>query len=193
MPPKVKITKKQVRDTAMELVRREGIGALNARALASLLGCSTQPIFSQYETMEALKNDVIAQANAIYADYLQTAMIAGIYPPYKAGGMAYIRFASEEKELFRLLFMRDRTGEDQRPDAQWKQIVALVQKATGYSDEMAELFHLEMWSYVHGIAAMSATSYLKLETGMVSDMLTDAFMGLKARFAERSRENNECN
>ena len=34
------------------------------------------------------------------------------YPPYKAMGMGYIRFAAEERELFRLLFMRDRSGEE---------------------------------------------------------------------------------
>ena len=36
-------------------------------------------------------------------------MAEGKYPPYKASGMAYIRFAKEEKELFKLLFMRDRS------------------------------------------------------------------------------------
>ena len=38
-------------------------------------------------------------------------MTDGKYPPYKASGIAYIQFAKEEKELFKLLFMRDRTGE----------------------------------------------------------------------------------
>lgn len=192
MPPKVKVTKEQIRDTAVELVRREGIGALNARALASLLGCSTQPVFSQYETMEALRADVLAQANAIYQSYLREDMAAGVYPPYKASGMAYIRFAGEEKELFRLLFMRDRTGEEQSPDESWEAICALIQNITGYSRETAERFHLEMWSYVHGIAVMFATSYLSLETETVSAMLTDAFLGFKHVFAERGKK-DECN
>ena len=39
-------------------------------------------------------------------------MSAGQYPPYKASGMAYIRFAREQRELFKLLFMRDRTNEE---------------------------------------------------------------------------------
>ena len=34
-------------------------------------------------------------------------MSTGKYLPYKANGMVYIRFAREEKELFKLLFMYD--------------------------------------------------------------------------------------
>ena len=55
MPPKVKITKEDIIKTAIELVRREGTGALNARAIAAALSCSTQPIFSNFETMDELQ------------------------------------------------------------------------------------------------------------------------------------------
>ena len=41
----------------------------------------------------------------MYRQYIAEDMSSGEYPPYKASGMAYIRFADEERELFRLLFM----------------------------------------------------------------------------------------
>ena len=39
-----------------------------------------------------------------------------------------------------------------------------------------------MWAYVHGIAAMTATGFLKLDTELISEMMTDAYQGLKMRY-----------
>jgi hypothetical protein len=44
MPPKVKITKEEIIQTALFLVRENGEQAINARAIATALHCSTQPI-----------------------------------------------------------------------------------------------------------------------------------------------------
>lgn len=185
MPPKAKVTKELILEAAMEMVRTAGIGCLNARSLAARLGCSTQPIFSQYDSMEVLKADVLEKAYGRYLSYLKEDMDSGAYPAYKASGMAYIRFAGEEKELFKLLFMRDRTGEEKAVGPDWEIVCEVIQKNTGLSREMAERFHLEMWCFVHGIAAMSATSYLQLDMQTMSRMLTDSYEGLKARFAGR--------
>lgn len=38
-------------------------------------------------------------------------MANGQMPPYKEMGMAFLRFAHEEAALYRLLFLRDRSGE----------------------------------------------------------------------------------
>ena len=116
MPPKIKVTKENILSAAVELVRECGAEALNARALAKKLGSSTQPIFSNYTSMEELKQEVIKSAEGIYKNYLNADMEKGEYPPYKASGMSYIRFAGEQQELFKLLFMRDRTDE-QIPDS----------------------------------------------------------------------------
>ena len=55
MPPKVKITKNDIIKTALELVRESGAQSLNARAVAGKLACSTQPVFSNFATMEELQ------------------------------------------------------------------------------------------------------------------------------------------
>ena len=52
MPPKVKISKEDILQTAIELVRKGGEEAVNARAIAGALNCSTQPIFSNFASME---------------------------------------------------------------------------------------------------------------------------------------------
>lgn len=187
MPPKSRVTRQAVLAAAVELVREEGAQALNARALAKRLGCSTQPVFSNYATMEALRADVIAAGMERYHAYLAESMGSGQYPPYKASGMGYIRFALEEKELFKLLFMRDRSGEVIGEDLEEVgPIIALIQEKTGMSFERARRFHLEMWLYVHGAATMLATGYLPWTMEDIDAMLTDAFEGLRMRFNEES-------
>lgn len=183
MPPKVKVTKEEIIRAAVDVVREKGAGALNARAVAAGLGVSTQPIFSHYKTMDALKADVIAYANGLYQSFLQRDMTSGEYPVYKGSGMAYIRFAREEKELFKLLFMRDRSDEviPQNFD-EIKPILQIIQQSTGLSEQDASLLHLEMWVCVHGIATMLATSYLEWNKETISRILTDSYMGLKERF-----------
>lgn len=183
MPPKTRIEKDDIVKAAADIVRENGIAALNARAVAAKLGVSTQPIFSNYSTMEELKGGVLDYAHKIYCGYLEKDMTSGEYPIYKASGMAYIRFAQEERELFKLLFMRDRTDEKiVQKDDEFKPIVGIIMKNLGISEEEATMFHLEMWVYVHGIASMIATSYLEWDKETISRMLTDLFIGLKERY-----------
>ncbi|MBD5459619.1 MAG: TetR/AcrR family transcriptional regulator, partial [Lachnospiraceae bacterium] len=175
MPPKVKITRDNIIDSALRIIRQKGMEALGARNIAADLGCSTQPVFSNFSTMEELKAAAIQAADALYQDYLRREIDRCEFPPYKASGMAYIRFAREERQLFRLLFMRNRSGEKiDETTEELEQLTALLQRTVGLSREDAFLFHLEMWMYVHGIATMIATSYLEWDQQMISQMLTDA-------------------
>ena len=50
----------------------------------------------------------------------------------------------------------------------------------------AKLFHLEMWAFVHGIAVMFATKFLDLDWQLVSQMLSDMFLGLKKQFEQEA-------
>ena len=182
MPPKFKFTRDEITSTALNLTRKAGPDGLTARALAEELGCSVKPIFGLFKNMEEVQGAVLAAAQDLYQSYLAEDMAAGNYPPYKASGMGYIRFAKEEKELFKLLFMCDRKGEPPEPGREMDVIIPLIIKNTGLSKEKAERFHLELWIFVHGIASMIATSFLDWEMETVSEVLTDAYMGLKTRF-----------
>lgn len=183
MPPKIKITKEEIIQAGLDLVRRGGDTALNARNIAAALGCSTQPLFSNYASMEELRSAVIVAAVAVYDRFAADQVAACDAPAYKASGMAYIRFAKEERNLFSLLFMRDRASREEAFEQRlFDEMGNLVQDYVGLESDRARLFHLEMWAFVHGIAAMMATGYLELDMDLVSMMLTDAYQGLKQRF-----------
>lgn len=183
MPPKVKITKENIVNTALEIVKNSGVEALNARNIAIALNCSTQPIFSNFESMEDLKFAVAENANELYKKYIKNEVSKGEYPEYKASGMAYIRFAKEEKELFKLLFMCDRQDRTIPKDTEsFSDMARILQNSVGLHRDSATLFHLEMWVYVHGIATMFATDFLDLEWELISKMMSDCYQGLKKQY-----------
>ncbi len=183
MPRKFLFTKEQILEAALDLTREKGFGAVSARALGNKLGTSSQPIFGYFENMADVQSGIIEAANNLYRSYLDEDMASGKYPPYKASGMAYIRFAREEKELFKLLFMRDRTEEEKATAApETEMLLDLICKQVSIPRESAMLFFLEMWAYVHGIATMLATGYFDWSEELCSQSLTDMYRGLKCKY-----------
>ena len=183
MPPITRITKESIAEAALEICRRGGFELLNARAVAAELGCSTQPIFTSYSSMEELKAEVVGLAERMCESYVEGEVKRGEYPVYKASGMGYIAFAREESELFKILYMRDRTWDTRaQSTALWDKMMPVVKNNTGLDGDEGELFHLEMWVVVHGIAAMIASGYMDIDTELASRMLTDTYLGLKRHF-----------
>ena len=167
----------------MELVRKKGTDGLTTRALAARLNCSTQPIFSNFPNMESLKKLVHDKAYELYVKRTFDSMSSGKYTPYKASGMAYIEFAVEEPQLFRMLYMCDRTGEEHIDDtAESEAIIAVMMESTGLSYQYAHLLHTELWVLVHGLAVMYATGFEEYDENEASGMLTDVYLGVLSRF-----------
>ena len=188
MPKKQQITKEMILQAALDTVRKEGPGALGARAVARQLGASTQPVFSQFSSIGELEQAAYCEAVALYNRRVEAAMQSSDRP-YRAAGLAYITFAREEPQLFRWLFMRDRSKDPADDPVETEPFLAILQKTLGLSREDALLFYLEMWTVVHGIATMVATSYFNWNEETISRVLTDFYRGLQARF--QKEEPNE--
>lgn len=190
MPRQFRFTKDEIIDASITIVREKGFKAISAREIGKTLSSSSKPIFSLFENMEEVNNEIIKRAYTIYTQYIENAMKKNKWPKYKASGMAYISFAKEERELFKLLFMRDRTNEEVEK-LNFSPFTEILEKQLGITKDEAELFHLEMWICVHGIASMIATSFLDLDEETISNILSDNFLGLKNRFLEKKNESNK--
>lgn len=190
MPPKFRFTREEIVNAALALTEEGGPNAVTARALAARLGSSAKPIFGLFESMEALQRAVLAAAFEKYERFLAAEMARGEYKPYKASGMAYIHFARDERELFKLLFMRERSREEQRdtPHEDVKPLLRLICQNTGMTEEQAARFHTEMWLLVHGIATMIATSFLDWSDEDISRALTDVYEGMTLRWVRKENQ-----
>jgi hypothetical protein len=139
--------------------------------------------------MDELRSDVMQAAKKLYLQYIEVGMKDPAYPPYKASGISYIKFAKEEKELFKLLFMRDRSQEKIKQDREdLSELLHLITANTGMSMDDAYMFHMEMWIFVHGIATMIATSYVNWDKETISRMMTDAYQGIKERYKDKKEK-----
>ena len=108
MPPKVKFQREEILQAALQITRKQGIDALTARELAAALGVSTRPIFTYFSTMDELKAEVYTLAKALYRESVERGLAGPI--PVLGLWRQYLRFAREEPELYRLLFLRRPDG-----------------------------------------------------------------------------------
>lgn len=179
MPAKKQITKAIISEKSFDYVRRKGIDALNMRDVAKECKCSTQPIYLAYKGIDELKQDIAQRAYEEFNNCLLKEIKSGIYPEYKAIGIGYIRFAIEERELFKYLFMRNRSkdkgGVEQNS---FDGAIMTIMKNYGLYRDDAVTLHAEMWIFVHGIATMIATDYLDWDFETINRMITDAYKGL---------------
>lgn len=188
MPPKTKVSREMIAKGAFELVKRDGIDALSAKNLAKELSCSTQPLFWWYANMEEIKSVVLARANSMFEECLKSGDDGA--NPYKAIGINYIRFAKEQKQLFKALFMSDNNGRDVLSSIEQMPFILDALNTQSVMDkECSRIVMREMWLFAHGIATMTATDTAQFEQEDVNRMLSDVFKGLLNNYGEKPYKN----
>lgn len=173
MARKALITEEALLSSAFDLIREEGFEQVTARKLAAKAGCSTQPIFRLYESMEQLIGEVYARAIRYFAAFYHSHPGNSGYP-FVSLGMAYIRFASEEKQLFRLLFLSQHRGEKSMYELLNGEDGTITREAAHASKmgcaKPQELF-MKMWIFVHGAACMTITGDYDLTEAQTKSLL----------------------
>lgn len=160
MPPTVRFTRDAVLHAACQLMRREGMEALNARAIAKELGGSTQPIFRLFTNMEDLHRELILYVARQFQAHAEVDM-AQSDSPYIQLCTTYLLYGRDEPELFKLLFMRDRVSEGQYSDqTNFDLVFNIIKKETPLDDETALRFFERTWLFIHGLAVCIATKYI---------------------------------
>ncbi len=180
MPAKKQITKEKILNTAVKIVCQSGIDALNTRTLACACKCSTQPIYLSFKGINELLAEVAGEALKIFNRYIEDEIKRGKYPEYKAVGMGYIRFAKEEKHLFKYLLMNDGMHKTGKEMDSFDNSVFMIMKNFGLYKTDAEKLHLQMWVFVHGVASMYATDYMDWDEESVSQLVSSAYRGFMA-------------
>lgn len=160
MPPTVRFTRDAVLHAACQLMRREGMEALNARAIAKELGGSTQPIFRLFTNMEDLHRELSLYVARQFQAHAEADM-AQSDSPYIQLCTTYLLYGRDEPELFKLLFMRDRVSEGQYSDqTNFDLVFNIIKKETPLDDETALRFFERTWLFIHGLAVCIATKYI---------------------------------
>lgn len=179
MPPKAKITEQMIVDAGFELAREGGMEHVNARAVAERLGCSTQPVMYHFQTIEELKKAVYQKADAFHSAYLMDIQDGN---PMLQIGLSYIRFAQQEKQLFRLLFQSGsfsgKSLNDLIDAAELRPILAVLEASASVDEEQAKAMFRLLFLLVHGYAGMFANNAMEYDEHAVAADLTHAFEGI---------------
>ena len=177
MARKEKIHKDFLVDTAFILAKQEGFGNVTARKLAAKAGCSTQPIFRLYENMDDLLAQVYDKAVEFY-DFFYDESPKFNPEPFVDLGMAYIKFATQEKELFKLLFMGEKKPYGKSLydvlNGSKSYVTTEFAKAKKEGVYNAQDLFTKLWIFIHGIACMTITGDYDLDEDQTLNLLREA-------------------
>ncbi len=184
MPKKPTTTKEAIIDGAFRLIREQGHEALTVRNLASFLGCSTQPIMYQFPDTDVLKDLTYRKADAFHSRYiLEAGDLLEI-------GIRYIRFAEEERPLFRFLFQSGRFSglslEDLIRAPEAADVLAAVSTEEELSMDDAAAFFEPLMAVVHGYASLIANNGMKYDPDAIRKALLMIAEGI-----EKGRNQND--
>lgn len=181
MPPKPKFTKEDILNTAFELAQEKGINGVVAREVGKKLGTSASPIFTFWNSMEDLQNDVKEKAFKLYCSYLSVAN--KFSPSFRKRGMQMIKFAQEQPKLFQLLFMNE-----QEPMSYHDLIgsfapgfakdLKIIQRVYGTTDEETMVIFNHIGVQAYGICVLCANKICSFSDKEVSDILGRSFAGM---------------
>ena len=190
MPPKAKITKGMILDTAMEITRQSGFDAVNARSIAARLHCSTRPLFTCYTSMDELKQQFLLFAYNFYerfvSDYEKNIQVK----PCLLLPLSYLEFAKAEPFLFKLLFVSDMDLDLIRANDFYREIgnqqkAELFSRQMGLSPQKGKEIFLDLFLYTHGLAVLTATGKASFDLAAQEQRL-EAFLTALTHYEEAS-------
>lgn len=180
MPPKQRITRDMILEAAYAIAREQGAEQINARTIAQRLGCSTQPVLYCFDHVDDIRQEVYHMADTYHASFLM--QLPEDADPMIALGLNYIRFAEQEKHLFRLLFQSNSfSGQSitQLVDApELLPLLEIFRHETGLSLQQTKTVFKTLLMLVHGCASLLANNAMDYNESELIPMLENAFSGL---------------
>lgn len=166
MPSSPRIKKEDMLQAALELVSRDGYAALNIKAVARELGCSTAPISWQFGGMDGLREELIPFAEQ-YVEDKYYSWNENEVAAFEQRGRGTIDLALENPNLFRFLYTGERsqilsTGfrlQTNNPDTD--NVYQKMADLLGITLNQVMDFAMTMMVYTQGIGTLIASGIVK--------------------------------
>ena len=190
MPAIKKVSREEIIDAAVDLLREGGVASINARSVAKKLGCSTQPIYLSFQNMDDLKEAMTQRAIALHTQHVRDSFRShedhnscySQYSGYSSYGMGFVKFAAQEKYLFRWLYLDGKQFGSYQDDVLLSEIIAAIVTEYGYTEEIAQKLHQDMTYYSYGLAILANTGHLNLTDEELLASFRREFMALAAYY-----------
>ena len=183
-------------DTAARLLTEQGPQALTTRKLAAEVGTSTMAVYTHFQGMEQLREEVAREGFARLASFLDAIELTDdTVTDVAAMGGAYFLNALSNPYLYRVMFIERPAGDQDVGRETFDRLIAACGRAVEagrFADADPERLATQLWATSHGIVTLHLAGCLTLEEAIqcFTDMGTNLFVAFgddRAR-AERSIE-----
>ena len=149
-----RFNKEEILKIGVSFIKEQGIENLNARDLAKYIGCSTQPIFRNFENMEEYKNVLKKYMREDYTNFINKYIDKDNY--LFTISYAYVLYAKNESNIFKAMFITElagsRTIEEVINTDRNKETIKAMIKQYNLQLKKAEDLYRDVRFYTHGIA-----------------------------------------
>lgn len=165
MPSSPKIPKELILENALKMLIREGYSALNIKALAKEIGCSTQPISWHFGNMDGLRK-ALADYALMYANEKMRPSVDDAINAFEQVGRAYIKIALNEPNLFQFVFLNGSgcypmgNAEMLTQDNDHAELIKMIADKFQISEQNAGQYLQDTVLYTHGLATYVATGMM---------------------------------
>lgn len=189
MPAVKKVSKNEIIDAAVDVLRDSGFSAVNARSVAKKLGCSTQPIYFSFQNMDELKAALTERAIQMHTQRVRDSLRIhkGNDTRYSSYGMGFVKFAAEEKQLFRWLYLEGEQLGPYQNDVLTPEVIDVITDEFGYSADVARRFHQDMIYFTYGLAILANTDHLHLTETELREAFRREFRALIAIYGKPTK------
>ena len=173
MARKIKYSKEEILEKSIEFIKENGYSNLTVRNLAKYIGCSTQPLFKNYENFDLYKDDLKQCLRRDYTSFIEKYIDTNDY--LYTISCAYALYAKKEPNIFYSMFMADLAGsrtvsEVLNTDRNMETINAMVRQYN-ISLENAKRIYREVRFYTHGIATQLCVNSIVLTDKEIKDLI----------------------
>jgi AcrR family transcriptional regulator len=168
-------TRLRILNAARDLFLQGGVEHLSMRKVASRSGVVASAIYRHYSSKEELLQHVVALGFQVFDRYLYAVETNGAtMEGLQAGAQAYLNFALEQQEYYKLIFMSD-TSEFFRnapPELMQysestfqylKNLVSQAMESGLLREQDSHIASLQLWSVLHGQISLFLIGCLRIE------------------------------
>ena len=186
MPPKVKFTSNEIIEAAVKITRTKGIAAVTAREVGATLGVSSRPLFTYFDTVEELKREVYLYAKNLYKEYVENGLKAE--KPFLGVGQQYLRFAKEEPNLYKYLFLTPPDGVRGGVMEGLKLSQDLARESLmriyNMDADTADKYFRDLWLVAYGFTTMIAIGECPYDDEQISEIFTEFSLSICKAYKE---------
>lgn len=181
MARKVSYDRDYILEKTSDFIKDYGVDAMNARDLCKYIGCSTQPLFKNFISMEGLKKSIKKYLHDYYDDFIYKIVDKDDY--LYTISYAYALFAFRESKIFKALFMTELAGSrtiDEVLKSSWNlDTIKSIPKQYGLTNKQAERLYRDVRFFTHGLSCQIACNSIKVTEDEIKKLIKDIIIKLK--------------